>query len=241
MTRIYLAPDEGSGAGGAAPDDAAKAAAAAAATAERTFTQADIDKMIGQRLAAKERDLATARAELEAAKAEAAKAAELATKIEALESATLSGAEKAKRDADRAAKAIENERAALLKERDEYKAKAETAERRRVEANVARSVGDALSGAKALPGVLKHAIPAFLSEVEIDKDEDGNPTAIRYAGLTKKDLPDAAAAWLADNQHFLAHAGGGSGGNRANGAGGIAADPNASAAALIAAGLREGT
>lgn len=210
--RIYCAPDEGAAAGGAA-------SAAGTAPAEKTYTQADIDRMMGQRLASKEKELAAVKAEVESSKAKLAEFDSLTTRLQALEDEKLSAAEKARKDAERAAKAIADREAALAKERDEWRGKAETAERRRVEANVSREVGDALAAAKALPGVLKHAIPAFRSEVEIDTDEDGRITAVRFDGVARKDLADAAGAWLTANPHFQQHPGGGSGAQKPNGAG----------------------
>lgn len=212
----------------------------ATASAERTFTQADLDRMIGSRIATEKKTSDALRAEVEAAKAKLAEAEQLQARLQALEDEKLSATEKARKDADRAAAALAAKEAALVKERDEWKGKAEAAEKRRIESVVSREVGDALGAAKAIPGTLKHAIPAFRSEVEIDTDENGAISAIRFNGTTQKDLPTAAAAWLAANPHFLAHPGGGSGSARPNGTGARGLNPNASAIDDITAGLREG-
>lgn len=187
--------------------------------AERTFTQADLDRMIGSRIATEKKTSDALRAEVEAAKAKLAEFDQVQQRLQALEDEKLSTADKARKDADRAAAALAAKEAALVKERDEWKGKAETAEKRRVESALLREISDALGTAKALPSALKHASPTFRAEVEIDTDESGAITAVRYAGTTQKDLVTAAGAWLAANPHFLQHPGGGSGSAKPNGTG----------------------
>lgn len=213
----------GGGAGAAVGTQASGAtgagAAAGTAGAEKTFTQADLDRFAGQaRL-----DERKKYADYDALKTAATENAELKKKLEENELKGKSAEERERIAAQKAAAEIE-------RARKDAEDKAAANEKRAVEAETKHrryrleiDATTALTAAKALPKMLKHATTAFLAEVEIDQDEKtGDVTAVRYGGVARKDLKDAATAWLADNDGFAEAPGGGAGSPRPNGGAGPA-------------------
>lgn len=186
------------------------------AAPEKTFTQADIDRLVGQRLSASKNEAAAALARATAAEA---KAAEQAARIEALETATLTASEKAKRDQERAAKALEDGKAAADKLAAEKAAEAETARKELAAVRIEHAFVGAMAALKlaARPGTPEHerlravVLRALVSDVEHDHDDAGKITGVRYEGLPKKDLAEAVKAWAVANPWAIESAGGGSG------------------------------
>jgi hypothetical protein len=170
------------------------------------FTQKQVNDM----LAKEKGKLTAAQAELKKELDEIRKShAELKTHADELELKGKTAEEKARISADKAAKQIEADKAAALKERDDAKAIADAATKSLRAHVVGTQLSHALIAAKALPTSLKHAVPAFLADVEIDTDESNTVTAVRLGGVAQKDLAEAATAWLKTNSHFASHAGGG--------------------------------
>lgn len=191
-----------------------------------TFTQADLNRMIGERTAASKRDAEAAVARATAAEA---KAAEQAARIEVLETATLSAGEKAKRDSEKAARSLEEGKAAADRIAAEKTAEAEAARKETAALRIEHATASAMSAIKlaGVPGtpeadnLRRVVLRSLLEDIERDTDETGKITAVRYAGLAKKDLPDAVKAWAAANPWAIESAGGGSGaGGNGRGAGG---------------------
>lgn len=170
------------------------------------LTQAQLDAMIQDRLkrSAAERDELKTRLDA-ITKAQA----ELQAKNDELELKGKSADEKARMAAEKAAKQIEADRTAALKERDDAKAIADAATKSLRAHVIGSQVSQALIAAKALPTSLRHATPAFLADIEIDADEHHGITAVRLGGVAQKDVATAAAEWLKSNPHFAQHTGGG--------------------------------
>lgn len=214
---------------------------APSAPAEAKFTQADLDRMIAGRFSKHEKELAAAKAEAEAARSATAEVETLRKQVEELELKGKSAEERERIAAEKAAKAIQSERDNLQKQLATVQAERDAEKLARRQDRMERLIGDAYDAAKGLQSMRRHAVPAFLRDVEIDYAEDGTVAGVRLDGVARKDVADAMGAWLTANDGFRAAAGGGSGSGKqsSNGAGGLPAD--ASASALIAAGLREGT
>lgn len=227
-----------------APEDPPGGPPPAATEPPKTFTQDDLNAILAkERKSAEAKTVQAIEAARQAAQKEAdAKLAEQAARLEELENKGKSAEERERLAAEKAAKAIQAERDSLSAKLAEHEATIKAKDERIAHIRNVNLVTGLYGEAKGLPTMLRHAIPAILADIQFDFDETDKATAARIDGLTKTPA-EAIKHWLSkpENDGFLAHAGGGSGGNRANGTGGIAADPNASAAALIAAGLREGT
>lgn len=169
------------------------------------FTQAELDAMFTDRT-----KKATAEtAELKKQLADLAKAQkELQDKNDELEQKGKSAEEKARMSAEKAAKQIESDKAAAIKERDEAKAIAESAQKSLKAHVVGSQISQALVVAKVLPDGLKHALPAFLADIETDSDDAHKITAVRLGGVAQKDLASAAVEWLKANPIFAPSTGG---------------------------------
>lgn len=183
------------------------------------FTQAELDKYATDRAKKATAEATEAKAKLE----ELTKAqVELQAKADELELKGKSAEEKARIAAEKAAKQIEAEKAAALKDSADSKAIAAAAIAALRGHVVGGQISQALIAAKALPDGLKHAVPAFMAEVVIVTDDDHKITSITFDGVLQKDLATAATAWLAKNPLFAPAIGGG--GTR-GGAGGLGGKP----------------
>lgn len=196
-----------------------------------TFTQADLDRAIGQRLAASKKETADAVAARAAAET---KLAEQAARIEALETASMTAAEKTKRDQEKAAKALEDGKAAADRAAAEAKAEAESAKKETASIRIENAFATAMAGLKLaeIPNTpdyerLRAVVHrALVADIEIDHDDTGKITGVRYDGLPKKDLVEATRAWAAANRWAIEAPGGGSG-SGPNGRGALGGDGKA--------------
>jgi hypothetical protein len=189
--------------------------------AKLSLTQAEIDSMIGKRLA-EERKKFDGHDDF---KAQAAKAKEFEAELTKLrEEKELEGKSQAEKDRIAGEKAKQ----AIERERSEFGVKLTAAEKARDEAvgslrsyivNNALSTG--LVAAKVLPQAAESATKLFSSAAQVELDDNRNVTSVIYAGVTHKTVAEAAAAFLKDN-NFLAAAPtvGGGGTKQPNGSGG---------------------
>ena len=174
------------------------------------LTQADVDKIVEQRLAAdrKARGAALDEATKKAAELEAT----LAKEREEWELKGKSEADKARIRAEQAAKKIETDKAEADKKAAAAEARALKAEQSLRQTHIDTQVSAGLLEAKALPAALKHAAAALLADLEIETDPETHKiTSVRLLGVTQPSVAKAAEEWLKTNPHFAAAAPGGTG------------------------------
>ncbi len=148
-------------------------------------------------------------------------------------------AEKARIEADKAAKRIADERAAAAKERDEEKGKREAAEGRLRNVHVKYALTTALTAAKAFPEALDDAVGAMMASSKVEVDDDGKVTAVIFGGVTHTDTKAAAEAFLKTKPYFAQGVAGGAGTRNPNGGIRPADLQSMSSDQLISAGLAE--
>lgn len=186
----------------------------------KTFTQDEVNSL----LAKERRGLEAKIKELEPLKEQAAKSTELEKQIaelnEKIELAGKSEKEKEKLLAEKLTAKLEKEKSDLAKERDAQRALADQAAAELKRTRLEHQITAALMAAKALPGSLKFAVPAFLAEAEIEADEKKGHaiTSVTIDGVPYKELAKATEAYLKANPLFLQAPEGG-GGTRASNAG----------------------
>lgn len=216
---ILFAPEGGEGGGGGG--------GGGGSGDEKKFTQADVDKIVKDRVKGLNDKVTALEAtagritEIEAKLAEAA-----AREQAAREEAELKG----KSELDQLKIQLGKANDKIKSTETEWKQKYEQAEagaqqaQQKFVAHVQRgAVGDALNAVGLAKTALKHAPGAFLSEAQVELDEQHAIKSVTYNGETFSKVGDAAAAFLKDNPHFAAPSDGGSGTPRGNhGAGGAA-------------------
>ncbi len=149
-------------------------------------------------------------------------------------------AEKAKIAADQAAKRMAEDRVTAEKAREVEKSRADTAEKVLREERVSRALSAGLLAAKVFPDAIEDAIAAMSHEADIELDDKGKVSAIRFGGVTHKTVKEAAEAFLKTKPYFAAGVAGGAGTGRPGGGGNGAIDFNkASPRELIDAGWKK--
>lgn len=208
----FLCFNEGGGGGGNPPAGGGGGGNPPPGEPPKTFTQADVDKMIQARLAKEQAKFA----DYDAIKEKAGKVDTLSKELEdikvQLEDAGKTADQKAKAEAERAAKAqlqkIEDadKRAAAAEAKEKAAIATLTAER------IANHVTAALGRGEADPRFLSDAVKIFMSDAKIELTEDGRSITVEYNDGKYKDPVDAAKAWLRDKPNFAKAPAGGSGG-----------------------------
>jgi hypothetical protein len=169
----------------------------------RTFTQADLDRIVGQRVGEATKKFAG----FDELKGKAEKAAEyeaeLAKLREEKENAGKTAEERERIAATKAAAVMERERQDLMTKITAAEARAESAEKRRRDLIVDGGLGAALDGANVLAKARADAVDAFRnhSKVELD-DDDGRILTVTYGGVAYKTAAEAALAFLKEKDHF---------------------------------------
>ena len=190
-------PEGGGGGGAPAPD--------------KTFTQADLDRIVGQRIGEATKKFA----DYETVRTQAQKASEYETELTKLreekEMAGKTADEQNRIAADRAARSMERERADNATKLTAAEKRAEEAEGRYKRAVVSQNLGSALDTAKVLTSAREKAIRLMREDAQLDIDEDGKVVSVTYNGIAFKTAAEAAHAFLRDND-FLASAPASSGG-----------------------------
>jgi hypothetical protein len=180
-------------------------------SSEKTFTQADLDRIVGQRIGEATKKFS----DYETVKTQAQKAAEYETELAKLrEEKEMQGktAEEQNRiAADRAARAMERERSESATKLTAAEKRAEEAENRFRRAVISQNLGSALDSAKVLTSAREKAIRLMREDAQIELDDDGKIASITYNGIAFKTAAEAAHAFLRDND-FLASAPASSGG-----------------------------
>ncbi len=183
---------------------------------EKSFSQADVDRIVKSRLADVEK-------RFEPLKAQAQKTTELETQLEALRSELemkgKSADEKARIEAERERKAYAKkieELDAQHKQASERATKFESAWKKdRIEAVLQRALVS--KGAVKDARALAQATSLFAADGAAELSEDGSAVKLVLDDMNLN--PEAAAeAWLRLNPHFAGHPGGGSGTRASNGA-----------------------
>lgn len=185
----------------------------------KTFTQAEVDALIAQRIGrekkAAEKQIADATA------AAATKSAELEAKLaeltEQVALAGKSGAEKAAAEKEREARAHQTKLDNASKEKAAAEARAKELEDKLAAATKARHL-DALKTTlqaellkqKASPSTIADAVDLFLLRGKVEFDEAGKPTIEGFGG-TYTEPAAAAKAFLAASPAYASHPGGGNG------------------------------
>lgn len=173
---------------------------------EKTFTQADLDRIVGQRVGEATKKFA----DFDTFKAQAAKVSEIEAELTKLreekEMAGKSAEEQQRIAAERAAKALD-------RERSDWNTKLTAAEQGRAEYEkkyrdvvISHGLGSLLDGAKVLSSARDFAIKAFRDSSTVELDDSGKVVSITYNGVAYTKTSEAAAAFLKDNE-FLASAG----------------------------------
>lgn len=226
-----FAPDDGGGGGGGG--------------SEKTFTQADVDRIVQERVG-KLKD------QLKASEGLAAKLAEIEAKLaeaderetKAREEAELKGKTELEKLQIQLQKATDKSKLAeseWTKRLAEATAAAEAASGRHVEYVKRHLVTSALNDAGLAKGAGKAAALAFLTEAQLELDENHEIKSVAVAGKSFPKIGEAAAQFLTDNPYFKGPGPGGSGTPRnGNGApGGNALEQHTSVESLIGAGLAQ--
>lgn len=185
---------------------------------QKTFSQEDVDRIVTQRLAKAEKKYS----DYDQLKEQAGQVPELSKQLdelkEKLELAGKDEKEKEKLLAEKLHAKTEREKAELEAKLQEAQAQAEKASQDLLTTVKKHHLTTALTSAKALPGALKHAVPAFMSEAEVEVDESGEVVSVTLDDVPYSDLGKAAEAYLKGNPHFAAATTGGGGSRNPNGA-----------------------
>jgi hypothetical protein len=206
---------------------------------DKTFTQADVDRIVKKRIAKAEKESASLAKKLDSATSNletlTTKFDELQTKFD---STNKSDVEKELAKLQRQVAKMESDTGTLTKERDEANALALQAVAGLNRTKLEAQLRDALRGQKAHGKGMDQAVALMLGE-GAKFDEDG------VFGMTIDDVPydkpaDAAKKWLEQNSHFQEGSGGGSGTPRPGGNGKLLnekAMDDMSPASLVSTGL----
>lgn len=185
-------PEGDAGGGGGAPP-------------EKMFSQADLDRIVGQRIGEATKKFS----DFETLKSQAAKVAEYEAELTKLreekETAGKSAEEVNRIAADRAAKALERERTEATTKLTASEKRAADAEAKYTTLVVSQNLGQGLDSAKVLPSAREKAIRLMREDAKIEMDDDGKVVGVTYNGIAYKTPAEAAEAFLKDND-FLASA-----------------------------------
>lgn len=182
----------------------------------KTYSDAELNALLAKERRSHEEKTNAA---IAAAKAEAdAKLAELQQQVEL---AGKTADEKAKIQAENAAKKIEREREELAKQRDAEKARADGLDGKLRSTVQQHQLSSALAVAKVFPTALDYAVQGLLREAtELDVDPASYEIkALTVDGVRYTDLPKAAEAFLEKRPFFKSAPPGGAGSSSPNGGG----------------------
>lgn len=231
LNSVLYSPDVEPGGGGGGDD--------------KRFTQADLDRVVTERL---KRESAKY-ADYDQIKAQVADLAKKNAESEAdaqrrAEEAELKGKSEAEQGKIQLAKATENYKkleAERAKERAEFEGQLKSEREAHLGFRKQTQVQSALNAAGLAKGADKFAVQAFLSEAQIELDEQHGIKSIAVGGQSFSKLDEASKKFLADNPLFAAPAQGGSGGPRSafGGAGGGSVDNINTLTGLLSAGLAQ--
>jgi membrane protein involved in colicin uptake len=210
-------PEDPPGGGGGGP--------APVADPPKTFTQADLDRITGQRIADERKKFADYETLKERAKKAEEHEAELTRLREEAETKGKSADEQARIAAERAARKIDAERAESATKLAAAEQAKEVAEKKLRTKVIEGALGEALDGAKVLSSARAKAIKALHDDSKVELDDDGGIASITYGGVAYKTTAEAATAFLKDNDFFKA--GGVPPGGNTPRPGGNGAGPNA--------------
>lgn len=206
---LLLAPEGDGGGGGGAPSGG---------TGDRTFTQADVDRIVQERLGKQAEKIKT----LEAG---TARLAEIEKKLaesdereqKAREEAELKGKtelEKLQIQVQKANEAMKAKDAEWQKKYGDIEQAKTQAEHRFLDHVRRSAVSDALSSAGALKGAAKDAALSFLSEAQIELSEDHQIKTITVGGKSFDKPAEAAKHFLSEKPWYAEPSPGGSGAPR---------------------------
>lgn len=211
----------------------------------KTFTQADLDRIIQERVGGMKSKLDAATAalgELEGIKAKLAAAdEERQAAIEAKDLEGKSELDKLKIQLQKAtdkSKLQDTEWTKRVAEADARATKAADEQRQYVQRHL---ITTALTDAGLAKGAAKAAAMLFQSEAQLELDENHEVKSVAVGGKAHPKLGDAAKAFLADNPYFAGAPQGGSNSpkNPLGGNGGTPLEQHTSAESLIGAGLAQ--
>lgn len=214
-----FAPEDGTGAGGSG-----------AGGGEKTFTQADVDRIVQERVAKQNDRIKTLEAsasrltEIEAKLAEADE-----RERKALEEAELKGKselEKLQIQVQKANDQLKVRDVEWQKKFGEVETLKSQAEQRFLDHVKRSAVTDALMGAGALKTAGRDAALSFLSEAQIELGDDHQIKTITVGGKSFDKPADAAKHFLTEKPYYADAQPGGSGSPRNNGGGGNAPAPS---------------
>lgn len=208
-----LMNEAGEGGGGGAPP-----ATPPTPPADKTFTQAELDRIVQKRVADAEKKYA----DHSTLKERAAKAEELQAKLEEFESKGKPAGDVAVSRLEKQIAKLQSDLETSTKKLTESDAKAGAAEKARRDSHIGTVARDALAKAKAVPGAMKHAAALFAQEAKSELDIDDATGEIRGVQFTVgttvyDDAAKAAEAWLLLNPHFASAPAGGAGTRHPNG------------------------
>jgi len=231
---LLFAPEGESGAGGGGGDGAG---------AEKKFSQADLDRIVQDRVKGLKGEIEANKAklsEIDEIKKKLAESDERETK--AREEAELKGKtelEKLQIQVTKANDALKAKDAEWSKKYADVEAQKVQAEQRFVE-HVKRSVvSDALVSAGMLKTAGKAAALTFLSEAQIELDEQHQIKTITVGGKSFEKPAEAAKHFLTENPYFAEPSDGGSGTPRRGAGGGNSNSLPGSVSGLLHQGLSE--
>lgn len=198
-----------------APDDGAGAGGGGGAGGERTFTQADLDRIVGERLA-KQAD------KLKALEAQTTRLTEIEQKLaeaDAREQKAREEAElKGKSEVEKLQIQIQKATDAAKAKEAEWLEKLQGAERLRTDAeqkfvgHVKRSaIADALLAAGVVKTASADAALSFLSSAQIELDDDHQVKSVIVGGKSFDKPAEAAKHFLTEKPYFAESPPGGSG------------------------------
>jgi hypothetical protein len=184
----------------------------------KTFSQEEVNAIVGERVGKLKTQLDTATAalsELDSIKARLAEAD--AAREEQLEQEKLKGKtelEKLQHNLQKSTeqrKQLEADWAAKVAAAEQVAAKAADAHRGYVQRHL---VSSALADAGIAKGASKAATLTFLSEAQIELDDNLEPKSVAVGGKSFAKLAEAAKQYLVDNPYFAGRSDGGSGAPR---------------------------
>jgi len=226
-----LREESGDGSDGASGDTSGEVKSAA------QFTQADLDRIVGERIGKARSEMTKLAQEHKATQeALAARETELQTIRDDVE---LNG----KSELERLQHQIEKLTSGAKKTEHEWSQRLATAERAASDASEKHisylrrtQVSSALVAAEVVPAALDDALGSFVAAADIESDDAGNITSIIVGGKPFTSAADAAKHFLSEKPHFAKAAAGGSGTKRRAGLPGDNGTAPASPAQMISMG-----
>lgn len=205
----------------------------------RTFTSADVERIVQDRVAKAKNAQADLAKQLEQARARAAELEELHQKAEL---ANKPEAERKMAESQREAAKYRQQYEQVMAEREQLSKAAEAAQRERDSYIMETKVSDALARKGCMPSAIAAATDRMVrtGALELVRDEAGGVKLVaRIGGMVFDDVAAAAEAFLKTEPWFAAMPQGGAGTSRPNGSGGGRNLDNLSPAELLKLGLAQ--